>query len=94
MEPKGLLRAYLLDASGRRRPLRNCTSIVVEVAPSLELEIQLTKDAKFPEQVIIGTPPSFREDAHEKAGILDMLSLRPISANGLRVGIDRRAARR
>lgn len=90
MSSRKLLRAHWTNERGDRAPLANCTAIVVELAPGIELEIQLERDSLFPEQVLINAPPTAREERQWKAGIFDLLCIRPVSATALRIGISRR----
>lgn len=93
MHSQDLLRAYWTNARGERRWLQSCTGLVVELAPALELEINLVKNPLFPEQVTIAAPPNARAETHRAATIVDMLSVFPISGTALRLGIDRRKER-
>lgn len=93
MRSRKRLTAHWTNERGDRAPLPNCTAIVVELAPGVEVEIQLERDSLFPEQVLIAAPPTAREEEQSKAGIVDLLCVRPVSATALRLGIHRRKER-
>ena len=82
-------RVFVLRPNGGRQPL-DAQSIIVELQPGIEVEIDLAPHPNFAGNLIISTPPTQHMKRLYEAGKVDSFAVVFGAANVLHVKVERR----
>lgn len=97
VQPSAMAKPYRVRAvgkSGEPRELTDCTSLLVEVRPGVELEIDLQPHGNFRGELILLVPPASDMERLYAAGTVDRFAITAGAANVLHVHVERHVRKR